>query len=67
LSRQLKLDKQLVAVKNCRNISKSDMKHNFATPHISVDPETYRVTADGEVLTCEPANILPLAQRYFMF
>ncbi len=67
LSRQLKLDKQLVAVKNCRTISKSDMKHNFATPHIEVDPETYKVTADGEVLTCEPASILPLAQRYFMF
>jgi len=67
LSRQLKLSKPLVAVKNCRNIGKKDMKHNFAMPYISVDPETYQVTADGQVLTCEPATVLPLAQRYFMF
>ncbi|WP_088187813.1 urease subunit alpha [Desulfosporosinus sp. FKA] len=67
LARELKLAKQLVPVKNCRNIGKADMKHNSATPQISVDPETYQVTADGENLTCEPLEILPLAQRYFMF
>lgn len=67
LAQELKLDKQLVPVKNCRNIGKTDMKHNSATPQISVDPETYQVTADGESLTCEPAEVLPLAQRYFMF
>ncbi|HVJ48931.1 MAG TPA: urease subunit alpha [Desulfitobacterium sp.] len=67
LTQELKLDKQLVPVKNCRNIGKADMKHNFATPKITVDPETYQVTADGEILTCEPAEVLPLAQRYFMF
>ncbi|MDR3584533.1 MAG: urease subunit alpha [Desulfosporosinus sp.] len=67
IAKELKLNKQLVPVKNCRQISKADMKHNFATPQISVDPETYQVTADGEILTCEPAEILPLAQRYFLF
>ena len=67
LARELKLDKQLVAVKNCRQIGKADLKHNSATPQITVDPETYEVTADGEVLTCEAAEVLPLAQRYFMF
>lgn len=67
LAKELKLDKQLVAVKNCRQIGKANMKHNFATPDIAVDPETYQVTADGEILTCEPADILPMAQRYFLF
>ena len=61
------LGKQLEAVKNCRQISKKDMKLNDATPEITVDPETYRVTANGEHLTCEPAESLPLAQRYFLF
>ena len=61
------LGKQLEAVKNCRQISKKDMKLNDATPEITVDPETYHVTADGEHLTCEPAESLPLAQRYFLF
>ena len=67
LTDQLKLEKTLVPVINCRNISKQDMKHNFATPAISVDPETYQVTADGEVLVCEPLSVLPMAQRYFLF
>ena len=48
-------------------IGKRDMIHNSATPNIQVDPETYEVRADGELLTCEPAQILPLAQRYFLF
>lgn len=67
LRKTLRLKKRLSAVKNCRNIGKADMKYNAATPDITVDPETYKVTADGEVLTCEPAKVLPLAQRYFMF
>ncbi len=59
--------KRAVAVKNCRAIGKRDMVHNSATPEITVDPETYEVRADGELLTCEPAQTLPLAQRYFLF
>ena len=59
--------KPAVAVKNCRAIGKRDMIHNSATPNIEVDPETYEVRADGELLTCEPAQVLPLAQRYFLF
>ena len=67
LTDQLKLEKTLVPVINCRNISKQDMKHNYATPAISVDSETYQVTADGEALVCEPLSVLPMAQRYFLF
>jgi urease subunit alpha len=59
--------KRAVAVKNCRSIGKRDMIHNHATPDLQVDPETYEVRADGELLTCEPAHVLPLAQRYFLF
>jgi urease subunit alpha len=55
-------------VKNTRGgISKASMVHNSLTPHIEVDPETYEVRADGELLTCEPATVLPMAQRYFLF
>ena len=61
------LAKQAVAVGNCRRIGKRDMIHNSATPKLEVDPETYEVRADGELLTCEPASVLPLAQRYFLF
>ena len=50
-----------------KSISKKDLKWNDAMPVISVDPETYEVRADGELLTCEPASVLPLAQRYFLF
>jgi urease subunit alpha len=63
----LGLKKRLVPVENCRKIGKADMIHNSATPQIEVDPETYEVRADGELLTCEPASVLPLAQRYFLF
>ncbi len=59
--------KRAVAVKNCRSIGKKDMIHNSATPEILVDPETYEVRADGELLTCEAAEFLPLTQRYFLF
>jgi len=65
--RKLDLAKPLVAVKNTRKIGKRDMKKNDALPRIDVDPETYEVRADGELLTCEPASVLPLAQRYFLF
>ncbi|MCL1474921.1 urease subunit alpha [Argonema antarcticum] len=64
---QLKLQKQAVAVSGTRQISKRDMKLNDALPRIEVDAETYEVRADGELLICEPATILPMAQRYFLF
>jgi len=64
---RLGLEKRLIPVRNCRNIGKASMIRNSATPHIEVDPETYEVRADGELLTCEPASVLPLAQRYFLF
>ncbi|MFZ2628337.1 MAG: urease subunit alpha [Rugosibacter sp.] len=63
----LGLKKRLEPVKNCRKITKADMLHNSATPIIEVDTETYAVRADGELLVCEPAKILPMAQRYFLF
>lgn len=61
------LQKTAVAVEQCRTIGKQNMIHNTATPRIEVDPETYEVRADGELLACEPAQVLPLAQRYFLF
>ncbi|HOB32590.1 MAG TPA: urease subunit alpha, partial [Verrucomicrobiota bacterium] len=61
------LSKRIEAVKDCRNIGKKDLKWNDATPRITVDPETYEVRANGELLVCEPAPVLPLAQRYFLF
>jgi urease subunit alpha len=64
---QLKLQKTAVAVSGTRKISKRDLKLNDALPRMEVDPETYEVRADGELLTCEPATILPMAQRYFLF
>ena len=64
---KLGLKRRLVPVTNCRAIGKASMIHNSATPRIEVDPETYEVRADGELLTCEPADVLPLAQRYFLF
>ena len=64
---QLGLQKRVVAVEKCRAIGKADMVHNAAMPQIEVDPESYEVRADGELLTCEPAAVLPMAQRYFLF
>lgn len=61
------LTKQVVAVKGCRKVGKKDLKWNNAMPKITVDPETYEVRADGELLTCQPAKVLPLAQRYNLF
>ncbi len=64
---QLGLQKAAVAVSGTRQLSKRDMKLNDALPHIEVDAETYQVRADGELLICEPATVLPMAQRYFLF
>jgi urease subunit alpha len=64
---KLGLAKDTLAVKGTRGVQKSDMRLNSATPHIEVDPETYEVRADGVLLTCEPAEELPLAQRYFLY
>jgi urease subunit alpha len=67
-ARRLDLAKPLVPVANTRSgIGKRSMIHNHATPKIEVDPETYEVRADGELLTCEPATVLPMAQRYFLY
>ncbi len=67
LSERLNLQKTLSPVRNCRNLGKAQMIHNDAQPHLEVDPETYEVRADGQLLTCEPARELPLTQRYFLF
>jgi urease subunit alpha len=64
---RLHLKKPTIAVSNIRQLSKRDLKLNDALPQIEVDPETYEVRADGELLTCEPATVLPMAQRYFLF
>jgi urease subunit alpha len=67
IATQLGLQKPTVAVSGTRQLSKRDMKLNDALPQIEVDPETYEVRADGQLLTCEPATVLPMAQRYFLF
>jgi urease subunit alpha len=67
LRERLGVEKAFVAVEHTRKITKKSMVHNGATPEITVDPETYAVTADGELLTCAPAEVLPMAQRYFLF
>ncbi|WP_165350084.1 MULTISPECIES: urease subunit alpha [unclassified Mesorhizobium] len=68
LQGRLGVEKAMVAVENTRGgIGKRSMVLNDATPHVEVDPETYEVRADGELLTCEPATVLPMAQRYFLF
>lgn len=67
IAKQFGLQKRIEPVKNCRNIGKKDMIHNNATPTIEVDPDTYKVTVDGELAICEPVAVLPMAQRYFLF
>jgi urease subunit alpha len=64
---RLGLGRMVLPVRNIRGVDKSRMVHNAATPHIEVDPETYEVRANGVHLTCEPATVLPLAQRYFLY
>ena len=59
--------KRIVAVRGTRGLGKRDLVHNDALPAIEVDPQTYEVRADGRLLTCEPATVLPMAQRYFLF
>jgi urease subunit alpha len=67
LGGQLGLRKQIAAVKHCRGIAKRDMVHNAYAPAMHIDAQTYEVRADGVLLTCEPAKVLPMAQRYFLF
>ena len=64
---RLGLQKTAAPVRNCRRTGKKDLLLNDATPNIEVDPETYEVRVDGALLSCEPARVLPLAQRYFLF
>ena len=67
IGRELGLRKTVIPVRATRHLRKRDMIHNGATPHMEVDPETYEVRADGRLLVCEAASVLPLAQRYFLF
>ncbi|MYM37805.1 urease subunit alpha [Duganella qianjiadongensis] len=67
IGQQLQLNKTLIVARNMRSLRKSDMIHNGATPKMEVDAETYEVRADGELLVCQPASVLPMAQRYFLF
>ncbi len=68
LAKKWGLRKRVIAVADTRDgVSKKKMIHNDATPNITIDPETYEVRADGELLVCEPAKELPMAQRYFLF
>jgi urease subunit alpha len=66
LPRQLGLKRPCVPVVNTRAIGKAQMRNNSALPKVEVDPQTYEVFADGELLSCEPAEVLPMAQRYFL-
>jgi urease subunit alpha len=61
------LRRTLAAVRGCRSVRKADLKLNNALPKVEVNPENYEVRADGELLKCDPAEVLPLAQRYFLF
>ncbi|AMS19953.1 urease subunit alpha [Pseudomonas synxantha] len=67
LPEALGLKKQIAVVKGCRDVQKTDLIHNDYLPEIEVDPQTYQVKADGQLLWCEPADVLPMAQRYFLF
>ncbi len=67
IAQALGLRKTVAAVRGCRSVRKSDMVHNAYTPVMAIDAQTYAVRADGVLLTCEPASVLPMAQRYFLF
>ncbi|WP_138752340.1 urease subunit alpha [Paenibacillus sinopodophylli] len=67
IAEELGLQKRIEPVKGCRTVTKKDMIHNYETPKLEVDAETYHVMVDGEHITCEPAEVLPMAQRYFLF
>ena len=64
---ELGLNKQIVGVKGCRTVKKTDMVHNSYLPKMEIDAQTYQVRADGQLLVCEPATELPMAQKYFLF
>ena len=66
IPKKLGLQKLCIAVENTRNINKSNLKLNSKLPNISVDPQTYEVFSDGDLLTCEPLHEVPMAQRYFL-
>ena len=66
IPKKIGLQKNCIAVENTRKINKSHLKLNCKLPNISVDPQTYEVFSDGELLTCEPLNEVPMAQRYFL-
>jgi urease subunit alpha len=67
IAQALGLSRRVLAVRGMRTLRKTDLIHNNAMPHVEVDPQTYEVRADGVLLTCEPASVLPMAQRYFLF
>lgn len=67
MHQELGLRKAIGVVKGCRDLRKTDLIHNAYLPHIEVDPQNYQVRADGQLLWCEPADVLPMAQRYFLF
>ncbi len=67
IAQELGLRSVIGVVKGCRSVRKADMVLNDYQPRIEVDPQTYEVRADGQLLTCEPASVLPMAQRYFLF
>jgi urease subunit alpha len=67
IGERLGLNKRLAGVQGCRKVKKADMVHNAYTPKMEIDAQTYAVRADGELLTCDPATVLPMAQRYFLF
>jgi urease subunit alpha len=67
IPQQLNLQKMIQPVEHIRSLSKNDMVYNNAMPKIDVDPQTYEVRVDGTFITCEPAEVVPMAQRYFLF
>ncbi|OQX43219.1 MAG: hypothetical protein B0D88_04925, partial [Candidatus Sedimenticola endophacoides] len=67
IAQQLNLKSLIGVVNNCRKVTKADMVLNDYQPEINVDPQTYQVKADGRLLECEPADVLPMAQKYFLF
>ncbi len=67
IKEKLGLEKVILPVRGIRNLTKKDMKLNSETPEITVDPQTYEVRVNGELLTCDPVDVVPMAQRYFLF
>ena len=67
LRAKLGVARDFVAVAGTRSVAKKNLVHNSFTPHVTVDPETYEVRVNGQIITCEPAKVLPMAQRYFLY